>query len=158
MKIIFLDIDGVLNSHRTLVAFNGFPHGVDGYHRGQFDEVAIGLVRHLCKISDAVIVLSSSWRIIHDYRDIGKALELPIIDQTPSLAECRGAEIAMWLGERNDIETYVILDDDSDMLDGQLPRFVQTSHFNGLSWENAQQAAEILGVDIYNHPEKEPLF
>lgn len=158
MKAIFLDIDGVLNSHRTLVAFNGFPHGVDGYQRNQFDEVAIRLIRHICKISGAQIVLSSSWRIIHDYRDIGAALELPIIDRTPSLADCRGAEIALWLSERSDIETYVIFDDDSDMLDGQLPHFVKTSHFDGLSWANAIQACEILGVDIHDKPEKEELF
>jgi len=41
---------------------------------------------------------------------------------------CRGHEIKYWLDNTNDnIESYVILDDDDDMLDSQLNNFVKTS-------------------------------
>jgi hypothetical protein len=43
MKVLFLDIDGVLNSARTAVACRGYPMDLDGYHRAMFDEVALGL-------------------------------------------------------------------------------------------------------------------
>lgn len=150
MKVLFLDIDGVLNSHRTCLAFGDFPHGVDGYHRDMFDETALRMIRRIVNVSGASVVLSSSWRLIHDYNEIGRALELPIMDRTPSLAGIRGEEIAHWLAEHPEVETYAIVDDDSDMLDGQLSRFVKTSYSDGLSFENAKQLAEILGINVWD--------
>lgn len=149
MKVLFLDIDGVLNSHRSCLALGGFPYGVEGYNRDQFDEVAVRLVRHIVKVAGASIVLSSSWRILHDYEDIARGLELPIIDCTPRLAGSRGSEIAAWLAQHPEVETYAIVDDDSDMLDGQVHRFVKTNMDNGLMWDDASLLAEILGVSIY---------
>ena len=145
-----MDIDGVLNSNRSCIALGGCPHDVIGYHRDRFDEVSVRLVRHLCAISGAQIVLSSSWRILHDYKDVARGLELPIIDATPRLAGNRGSEIAAWLADHPEVQTYAIVDDDSDMLDGQRSRFVRTEHENGLMWENALEIAEIFGVNIYN--------
>lgn len=146
MKVLFLDIDGVLNSHRSAYAFGGFPFDVDK-HRNRFDEVAVALVRNVCKASGAQIVLSSSWRTDKDWQRIGRGLDLPIVDRTPYLHPGpRGAEIAAWLAAHPEIEDYAILDDDGDMLDEQRPFFVQTTHEDGVTFALMQRLAALLGT------------
>lgn len=154
MKVVFLDIDGVLNSHRTAVAFGGYPHEVDGYHRAMFDEVSIALIRGIVKAAEAKVVLSSTWRLTHSCELVGAALEMPIIDRTPSLLGGRGKEIKAWLDNHVEVTSYAIVDDDSDMLPEQSPYFVHTSQFDGLRWDDACKLAELMGVSIYdvNHP------
>ena len=156
MKVVFLDIDGVLNSHRTAVAFGGIPHTTARNGRAGLDEVAIRLIGGIVRASGAKVVLSSTWRKHNDWLGYGPALDLPIIDRTPSLCGNRGTEIAHWLAERAEVECYAIIDDDSDMLKEQLPYFVHTNGFDGFSWANAQKLAELLGISIYdvNHPKQ----
>lgn len=57
----------------------------------------------------------------------------------------RGSEIQEWLDKQTEPYRYVILDDDSDMLDWQLPYFIQTDWLKwGLSDEDVEQAIHIL--------------
>lgn len=144
MKVLFLDIDGVLNSHRTAIAHGGFPHGFSPEQMQKFDHAAIGLIRKVCEETGAVIVLSSSWRILHAVDECATGLDLPIIDRTPSLTGNRGQEIAAWLAEHSSVIIYAIVDDDSDMLESQRTQFVQTSHEEGLSWQDYQCLLRVL--------------
>lgn len=154
MKVVFLDIDGVLNSHRTAVCFGGYPFEVDGKDRAMFDEVALGLIRGIVQTAGAKVVLSSSWRITHRFEKVGAALELPIIDRTPSMSGVRGDEIARWLENHPEVQRYAIIDDNSDMLPEQMPYFVQTNMFDGFLWRDAEKLSELMGIKIYdvNHP------
>ena len=45
MKVLFLDIDGVLNSTKTCVAFGGYP--MELHHIEAFDKAAIRLIQRL---------------------------------------------------------------------------------------------------------------
>lgn len=148
--MIFLDIDGVLNSNRSCIAFGGYPFKVAGPERAMFDEVALGLIRNIAMAAGAQIVLSSSWRLHNHYSEIGAGLGLPIIDRTPSLPGPRGAEIAYWLAEHPEVEQYAIVDDDPDMLDGQMPLFVNTNMSEGFTWRDAKKLCSILGIDIHD--------
>ena len=57
----------------------------------------------------------------------------------------RGVEIDRWLkGNGHDVENYVILDDNDDMLYCQRNNYVQTDAYKGLSEENVEQAIKIL--------------
>lgn len=150
MKVLFLDIDGVLNSTRSAVALHGYPRVYAVEDGSCFDQIAVHLIRGLCAASGAKIVLSSTWRLSDQWERIGPALDLPIIDRTPSLLGPRGAEIARWLADHPEVEQWAIVDDDSDMLDGQLSRFVKTSHFDGLTWEPFSRLCELLGVNTYD--------
>lgn len=139
MKVIFLDIDGVLNSAES------FQRGV------HLEKKHSLLVRRLCKECDAKIVISSSWRNIYDWEVLLTLLESVelsrdlIVDITPQkLTSTRGDEIEMWLRKQTNIESYVILDDDSDMLDHQLENFVQTSFQTGLLESHFDEAKRIL--------------
>lgn len=155
-KVLFLDIDGVLNSHRTCTAFGsplkgGFPHGFDADNMALFDHAAIGLIRKLCDTTGASIVLSSSWRIIHSVHECANGLDLPIFDRTPSLnwhGRTRGHEIAEWLAAHPEVERYAIVDDDGDMLVEQQPYFVQTDFRDGLRYGDFERLQEILGLQL----------
>lgn len=112
MKVLFLDIDGVLNSNGTIRAF-GFdfidPHLVD-------------LVGVIVDQTDAKIVLSSTWRLSpEDKKLVEDALTragLSLMDCTPNLCGngkwvSRSEEIKKWLSE-NPVDKFAILDDFED--------------------------------------------
>lgn len=149
-KILFLDFDGVLNSHRSSIANCSYPTSNSIFDN--FDPIAIGLIRVLCKKTGAEICLSSTWRKSNDWRSLGFRLDLPIKSRTPILESNekhfdivpRGYEINAWLRE-NPVDKYAIVDDDSDMLPVQLPYFVRTNPENGLSMQNYDQLLNLLG-------------
>lgn len=147
--VIFLDFDGVLNSLRSALAFGGCG-------RHQFDAVAVDLMARLAGEADAHVVVSSAWRIgatVESLRAIlseySTTLAGRVIGMTPRGLECRGAEIAQWMAEHpNDHNrSFVIVDDDADMLDGQLPHFVQTRHRDGFGVPEYLRALAIIAPD-----------
>lgn len=150
MKVCFLDIDGCLNSMRSCYAYGGFGSlrtSFMTFDESKLDPVAVKLVQRLVEETDAKIVISSSWRILAKggIKDFD-FLELPIIDFTPDIPgrRIRGDEIKKWLDEHPEVESYVILDDDSDMLEEQVDNFVHTDADIGLDWEDYCKAYEIL--------------
>lgn len=160
MKIIFLDIDGVLNSMKTCEEnhLRTGQNGFGGFFREQetltHDHVLWGqdLVNNLKRIveeTNASIVISSTWR---KYYSINKFKEMfavygwenaPVIGITDREGPERGREINRYTFSYN-IEKYVILDDDSDMLSTQMQNFVNTDPDCGLSEEDAEKAINIL--------------
>lgn len=121
MKVIFLDIDGVLNVHMQ-------KHDEYG---AVFHPQFVENLKTIIDKTGAKIVISSSWR--HDGLDRMKAMwkdrNLPgeVIDITPYFNHysIRGLEIDKWNQEYKP-ENYVIIDDDSDMLPFQMGNFVCT--------------------------------
>ena len=146
MKIIFLDVDGVLNCQL-------FYEGIDksaSYVEQNICRDRISWLNDLCKKLDIKIVISSTWRMgrtIDELKEIFKEVggEFDIIGVTPVLREegyVRGNEIALWI-EKNiegltglpsfDFHDYAIIDDDSDMLLMQANNFFQTDTYSGLT-------------------------
>jgi len=131
-KIIFLDVDGVLNSQETLTRTQP-GGGIIG-----IDPMLVLLVHRIIEATGAEIVLSSTWRLGERSRDeVRKAV--PFIDVTPSCGcGIRGAEIYKWITENipydwRDNLKYAIIDDDSDMLLWQKDNFFQTSFKTGIT-------------------------
>ena len=142
MKILFLDIDGVLNSVRSAIALGGYPR--PNRFKNKFDKVAVQLIRILCVKTDTVICLSSTWRRYVNLETFSKQMKLPILYKTSvKLSSNRGEEIDMWLKD-NKVDKYAIIDDDCDMLTEQLPYFVKVDGRNGLSYENYQDLLKLL--------------
>ena len=142
MKILFLDIDGVLNSVRSSVAFDGYPNfkNID-----KMDKIAVNLIKKVCIKTGSVICLSSTWRHYVDLLLFSKEIDLPIISKTSrKLTATRGEEIAMWLRDNKDIEKYAIVDDDSELLIEQIPYFVKVDFYDGLSYDNYVNLLRIL--------------
>ena len=140
MKVLFLDVDGVLNCKSTKEVI-WRDNGKQGFHGVESEKTK--LLARIIKESGAVIVLSSTWRLnkvksIFDnylflddledeeyddsseksaYRYLEMRLAecgLSIYDDTPDSggAYSRGKEIHGWLENHPDVTDYVILDDE----------------------------------------------
>lgn len=131
MKILFLDVDGVLNMHNS--------GGMYALNRKRLQ-----LLEKIIKETGAQIVLSSTWRKdTTAFKRLCRVLSyrgLKIMDRTPEFWRdeegkrlVRGHEIQDWLDRHPEVTEYVIVDDDSDMLDSQLRNFVQTEPNTGLT-------------------------
>ena len=152
MKVIFLDIDGVINNRASMSRHSETKTIYN------VDPDCISNLNVLCMDSGAYCVLSSTWRrrwpvaaLLQFLRDQGFLGW--IIDRTPWLSgEERGVEIAAYLNEciekKYPIESFVILDDDSDM-GPLLPHLVKTDHVLGLTRDDVGRALEILNGETH---------
>lgn len=124
MNIIFLDIDGVLNTGRYQ-DFQEFKYGKSTFnHQFKFDPICMENLKEVAYEFDAYIVISSSWRIereeIYYIELLGNLasydLHNRVLGKTPSFSTIRGEEIKQWIIENNNkIDNFVILDDEDDM-------------------------------------------
>ncbi len=157
MNIIFLDVDGILNSQQEMVSQNVV--GTMNYEG--LNQVSLGLLRTLCELTEAKIVISSTWRS-DGHEAIAGAFEAKgwhgilmrtiIIGVTPHLNTNRGGEIDEWLMSHPEVTNYVIVDDDADMLDSQMDNFVHVDNIMGFTLYDMVKAMDILG--IVDNPEK----
>ena len=144
-KVIFMDIDGVINSYRSVIAYGTYP--MDNTTIDNFDEIAIGMLRSACKKCNAEIILSSTWRNENNWGNLKEIFNLPIIDRTPQLfSGTRGHEINAWLKD-NTVFEFVIIDDHNEILDSQQNNFVQTDPKEGLAYRDYEKILKILGVE-----------
>lgn len=155
-KYIFLDIDGVLNSEQYYLEkpqhkrWREFKDKLDKHIAWgvcNIDPKAVKLLNILVTETNARIVVSSSWRGDYTLQTVFSLAGIiePIYGETPRLeSRFRGEEIDKWLKERQEPYKYVILDDDSDMLDTQRNNFIHTDWKVGLTGENVNKAIEIL--------------
>lgn len=116
-KILFLDIDGVLNNYSPYFKY-GEAKSKDEYYKEIYPEL-IEILNRIVKETDCKIVISSSWRIIFSVEEITAMFKIrnfngEIIDSTPILWKERGLEIQEWLNN-NKTEKFAIVDDDTDM-------------------------------------------
>jgi HAD domain in Swiss Army Knife RNA repair proteins len=125
MKVIFLDIDGVLNCKKTANP-RKFPYVVDPKLLKRF--------LSLLERSGAKVVLSSTWRYDPAGLFSAKHRGIPFIDVTPDMPKRpRGDEVRSWLKKHPRVKRYVVIDDEDDELD-ELPLF-QPSALTGLTEE-----------------------
>ena len=158
MKIAFLDIDGVCNSKKFFMAQPRVIESTEELRAlGGLDPHAITLLNELMEESGVVFVLSSVWRMNYSLTQIQRYFDLrgfegdflaatPIYwGQTTSLTH-RGLEIQKWLnmlGPKNQPESFVIIDDSSDMAH-LMDHLVRVPNDTGLAAEHITQALEIL--------------
>ncbi len=162
-KVIFLDIDGVLNTkdwHCRMT--KDTPHDEFGF---AFDPIAVSNLAHIIDETGAVIVISSSWKFhgVSKLRKMWAIRNLPgeILDITPNtvsdemllnadldkveLGVCRGNEIKEWLTmHKGEVSNYVIIDDYDDLLPEQENYTVITNTLIGISEFDAEKAIKIL--------------
>ncbi|HTP25013.1 MAG TPA: HAD domain-containing protein [Anaeromyxobacteraceae bacterium] len=157
-KVLFLDIDGVLNSH-DWYSRDDRPDG----KLGHFDPSLVCRVQEIADRAGAAVVISSAWRQFHPLKVLEQVLcstglRAPIVGQTPIIEGgefdglVRANEIARWL-ELNrtearlhgakPVQRFVILDDLDDF--GALaPWHVCTSFEDGLTSECVERAVALL--------------
>lgn len=137
---IFLDIDGVLCTPRQAAAEGDY--GL----LGCLDPVAIKFLDRMCAEYDIKIVISSTWRIGKDsiYFDkifkaagaynLAKHLAEPFGTPPPS-SGFRGEEIQEYI-DSNNVNQYIIIDDEDDFFGYQLSHLIKTDYQNGLTFDN----------------------
>ena len=114
MKILFLDIDGVLNSRQY--------DRQKAQDDGNIDPTRLKLVAEILAQTGARVVLTSTWRL-HWCPDgastdgIGRELQaffashgVELYDKTPILGD-RAKEVGAWLDAHPEVTHFAILDD-----------------------------------------------
>jgi len=125
-SVIFLDVDGVLNSQlfydeefAVLKRFDGIPlykivkkhlrkllkqkQLTDlEYYKSQTSSMSISLLNWLCKETDSAVIISASMRSTWSVEDLQRIFNycgatFTIIDKTPHTGYERGTEISKWL-------------------------------------------------------------
>jgi len=146
-KIIFLDIDGVLNSEQSCIYYNrrsneGKSHTLEC----EFCPINMSNLNYIMEnVSNTEIVISSTWRAFHKIAELQDILTKngflfadTIIGATPRLNVDRGLEIQSWIDAygASEIEKFVIIDDNDDMMHLK-DSLVQTDVAIGLTIKDA---------------------
>jgi hypothetical protein len=149
MKIIFLDIDGVLNTDRQIRI-----NKLEQNENIRFDPIAMKHLNSIIDETNAKIVITSTWKIHREkngylWQELLRNLEIynlddAILDITPVIdpskqTELREQEILQWLNTYENIEGFVILDDQWSM--GELNHcFIRCLPYAGITKEVADKA------------------
>lgn len=146
MKVLFLDIDGVLNPFRT---------DEDGNIMTELSDNCVANLSRIVNETNCRVVISSTWKASNHLMDV---LEEELFPKLPKgcVAGCtrtfipqrkREIEIAEYLEEHSDeIDNFVIMDD----YDFELESFLNGGHcvitdaLNGLTKKDADKCIEIL--------------
>jgi hypothetical protein len=159
VKIVFLDIDGVLNSHEYVR--ERAPENERASIIG-IDRIAVVRLNRLLRETRAEVVVSSTKRARRTRAQLAEMLEdrgfvgvvrgmtPDHVVRTPGglyAADRRGHEIQAWLEAAPrygvDVESFVILDDDSDMAH-LADRHVKTAFETGLTEADVDRAIAML--------------
>lgn len=151
MKVIFLDFDGVLNSEASF-RYETRRKVLDVGHT--LSQVSCSNLQYILDQDPSVkLVISSTWRKVHTMPELKNILNSyginpsNVLDKTSSVfSGDRSHEITMWLEEHPGIIKFVILDDDSDVLNVKDPRghIFQTTTDDGLLLKQAKQIAKLF--------------
>lgn len=133
MKIIFTDIDGVLNPHWST----------------KWAKKSIQLYNDLCKEYDLKVVISSTWRVNHTKEQLqeifkNQGIDVEIYDYTPVLSKARGLEIQEWL-DNNHCDDFIVIDDKTSDIDPYIKKnVIKCRNWIGFTLEEYNIAKEIL--------------
>ena len=155
MNLIFLDVDGVINSVNNLIKVYNETHKSHSGYSYPFDSNCLENLKKLVIETNSSLVISSTWRLSEKGRSIllqelkKYDMDKLVIGYTPFLGSSRKDEIKDFLSnfESSFTTNFIILDDDSDMGD-LLPFLVKTNRQVGLTEENVQQAIKKLTKSI----------
>lgn len=176
MKVLFLDIDGVLNNATDFFELKSIGHPIN--HKCEvMNRGLVCLLSDIITKTDAKIVISSTWRemmaldqiyeilLSHDFQH-GRDC---IIGATPSHRRGmsdnpkwhRGREIAEYL-ENNEVEKFLIIDDNGDAIvdagfqktstsqvEEEGDNFIHTNAAHGLDVYQTSRAINILGRNAH---------
>ncbi len=162
-KVVFLDIDGVLNTKWWYTQMDrNTPKDKFGY---AFDPRSVANLKKIVDETGADIVISSSWKSLglSELEEMWQDRRLPgrLIGITPNsvsdemllnadldhmeLFSIRGVEIREWLDiHGKNVSHYVIIDDMDNFLPKQQSHFVQTNPEVGITESDVKKIIRIL--------------
>ncbi|MEO7716324.1 MAG: HAD domain-containing protein [Capsulimonas sp.] len=173
MKLIFLDFDGVLNSHAWMAGevYKNKPSLYAdrlAWHLGKIDPAAVLRVSRIVQETDARIVISSAWRSsshhcgstaylgallarhgLQEHRKRVIGITPDVTDRRPGkppiqiVGSDRWSEIRMYLDGAPECDRFVVIDDDP-VIGTPAENFVRTDYTVGLTDVDAEKAIAIL--------------
>lgn len=169
MKVLFLDVDGVLNSHQSATfwhnkrdqnkweneLYSEWQGSLKEYLAFEFDPIALSNLEELLRrVPRLNIVVSSTWRFGEDVASLqkifqpAKLVSSAIIDVTPHLGHgvARGLEIQKWLDGHPEVQEFVILDDDNDM-EHLSHRLILTDAKNGFTYTDMERVVALFSPE-----------
>ena len=157
-KILFLDVDSVLNTGRTPTRWD------DAGNIIAQDPEKVFMVNKMVEITvpDLKVVLCSDWRHLPKWRETMKANGhvYEFLDRTPDLRKTgktdeeidaaslaratRGFEINAWLSEHPEVTHWAWIDDCDETIPGQKENFFKTEYGIGLTDEICENVVRHL--------------
>ena len=155
MKVIFLDIDGVLNSHQYRAEIEDKRLTMPEIER-EIDRKPLLILKNIINETGARVVVTAGMRTISQFKDFKEYVShegISIHDVTLNFGDAgrhRGEEIREWLQKHEEeLEEYVILDDETfkDFGEDLKRHQVKPSYWEtrGLEQTHADQAIKLLG-------------
>lgn len=152
--VVFLDVDGVLNTRTTV---QHTPRGFTG-----IDDARVRiLAKAIEKYGGGDLVLTSDWKRLSktndDYIYLVSKLEkqgLTITSHAPDVNYARGAGVAKYLEQHPEIEEYVVLDDypfDFERFEKIWERLLLTNGIENIRFASRTPAVEALLFKDYIH-------
>ena len=141
MKIIFLDIDGVLVTRKHQISID---YKVDKDGLPKFDLNVVNFINEIQKVTNSQIVVISTWRstgLVNIKKIFKKRGIKNVFDITPIGFEykSRSDEINHWI-YLNDVESFVVIDDKD--IDGLYNNLIRVDPEFGLT--SSKKAIKIL--------------
>lgn len=157
MKVIFLDIDGVLNSQEFLQKNKS----------ESIDRRNVSVLKNVIDKTGAVIVMSSAWRLWFDDNmmpkegdsqylyDILSEFGIKIFAKTPdfsteeirakkTFSHVKAKEILAWLNENQSIDKYAVIDD-LDLINEEVNvHMVRTNGQVGITEDDANRVIDMI--------------
>lgn len=157
MKVIFLDIDGVLNSEEFL----------RNNQNEMIDRNNVNILKNVIDKTGAVVVMSSGWRLWFDDNmmprdgysqclyDILLEFDIKVFDKTPdfsteeirinkTFSKVKAKEIIAWLSEHETVDKYVVLDDLNLNNEEVNSHLVRTNAQVGITEDDAMRVIEMI--------------
>ena len=157
MKVIFLDIDGVLNSDKYWESIKSYEKELTEMQR-EIDSECLNNLKKIVNITKAKIVITSSWKKTNrKYEEFKKYMiqnGISIYDKTPNSLQSsvnRGEEIRTWLEEhKGEVDNFIIIDDEIYPDFNELEeRLVKTDFYKerGIEKKHVEKAINMLVRD-----------
>jgi hypothetical protein len=132
MKIIFTDIDGVLNPNFTK----------------KWNKDCVNVYNRICDDYNLLPVITSTWRIRYNIPQlqeifIKQGIIPKIYDYTPYLSDFRGVEIDDWL-IKNSWSKYVVIDDKVDDIKPYVSNVIHCKGWIGLTTKHYEEIKKVL--------------
>lgn len=174
MKVVFLDVDGVLNTSKTFErVYYSFKN--TGKKELEIDSFRLEYLREIIDETDSKLVLSSTWRRFFEkvdnkvvprsekgkqFYDVLSNYNIEIYDILSFDNDInREGLIIDWLS-KNEVETFIIIDDEPSLFNILLDNLIQTSKAKnnqiltnmddcfGLCEPHIEKAKEMLNIKV----------
>lgn len=157
MRVIFLDVDGVLNSIGNTIRVvdklrrRKMPIRSLSMYYVPFRRTCLKNLARIVRRTGAKVVITSTWKTGKESLAVLRArlaeYGVPVYDCTKMIGD-RGAEIKEWLSEKRDVSgvRYVVLDDEINDIVGYIGKagVIEVDGECGLSFWDSLKAIDYL--------------